>query len=152
VTVNFWGSQWQRNNPMSGGAGPNQFKGFEDGAEQPACGGTWTSLPGNSSNPPSTIPEYMAVIVSSSVQNNDAAITGNVRKIVVVRTNPGYGPSHGHWGTGQVVAILCDNPTQSASLLYWQLNSQESLASLSGYEWLSVWRNWDLEFRLSQGL
>jgi hypothetical protein len=110
ATVNFWGSQWSQNNPMSGGLAPNSFKGFENGNALPPCGSKWTSQPGNSSNPPPTIPEYMAIIVSSSVQKSGSVITGNVRRIVIVKTNPGYGPSPGHWGTGEVVAILCNAP------------------------------------------
>jgi hypothetical protein len=96
---------------MSGGSAPNSFKGFEDStAALPACGSTWTSKPGNSSNPPATLPQYMAVIVSSSVQKNGSVITGNVRRIIVVKTNSGYGPSSGQAGTGQVAAILCSAP------------------------------------------
>ncbi len=110
ATVNFWDSQWLRNNPMSGGPGPNAFKGFENGLALPACGSTWTSQPGNSSNPPPTIPQNMAVIVSSSVSKSGSVVTGNVSRILVVRTNSGYGPSPGHQGTGQVIAILCDAP------------------------------------------
>jgi len=136
ATVNFWGSQWAAYNPMSGGPGPNAFKGFESGNSTAACGGTWTSQPGNNSNPPATIPQFMAVLVSSSVQKNGSVITGNIKKIVVVKTNSGYGPSPGHWGTGQVVAVLCVSPNQSASLFYRPLNSQEALASLAGLQWL----------------
>lgn len=110
ATVNFWGSQWQKNNPMTGGAGPNAFKGFENGNDLPACDSAWTSRPGNSSNPPATIPQFIPVIVSSSVEKNGPVITGNVKRIVVVRTNPGYGPSPGHWGAGEVVATLCTAP------------------------------------------
>jgi DNA/RNA endonuclease G (NUC1) len=134
TTVYFWGSQWSQNNPMSGGSAPNSFKGFEDGTSQSTCGGTWTSSPGNSSNPPSTIPQYIAVIVSSSVQKNGSTISGNIRKVIIVRTNPGYGPSPGHAGTGQIVAILCA-PSLSASLTDL-LNSPEALASLTGFQWL----------------
>jgi hypothetical protein len=110
ATVYFWGSQWEQNNPMSGGSGPNAFKGFEDGTATPACGMTWTSGPGNSSHPPPTVPQFMAVIVASSVQKNGSVITGNVREIVIIQTDPGYGPSPGHVGTGRVVAILCASP------------------------------------------
>jgi hypothetical protein len=110
ATVYFWGSQWSQNNPMTGGSGPNAFKGFENGNALPTCGTTWTSQPGNSSNPPSTVPQFMAVIVSSSVVKNGSTITGNVKKIIVVQTNPGYGPSPGHAGTGRVVAIICSSP------------------------------------------
>ncbi|MGZ8780923.1 MAG: thrombospondin type 3 repeat-containing protein, partial [Thermoanaerobaculia bacterium] len=104
--VDFWGSQWEQNNPMSGGSVPNAFKGFENGAAMPACGSTWTSQPGNSSDPPATVPEYIAVIVSSSVTRKGSVITGNVVEIIIVKTL-GYGPSPGHRGYGQVVAVLC---------------------------------------------
>jgi hypothetical protein len=122
---------------MSGGPGPSAFKGFENGLEQPTCGGSWTSQPGNSSNPPPTIPEYLAVIVASSVRQDGSVISGDVRKIVIVRTNPGYGPSPGHPGTGQVVAILCAPSNQSVSLFYQLLNGQESLESLVALQWLT---------------
>ena len=132
ATIYFWGSQWARHNPMSGGAAPNSFKGFEDGSQAPACGGTWTSQPGNSSQPPPAIPQYMAVIVSSQVQKNGSVITGDIKQIVVVKTNPGYGPSPGDAGTGEVVAILCSSANQSASLPEGLLNSQDALAFLPG--------------------
>ncbi len=109
-TINFWDSQWSQNNPMSGGPAPNSFKGFENGTATPTCGSTWTSQPGNSSNPPPTIPQYMAVIVSSNVSENGRVISGDVKRIVVVRTYPSYGPAPGHRGTGQVVAIICSVP------------------------------------------
>ena len=118
--VYFWGSQWQQNNPMSGGPVPNEFKGFQNGtamltcgdigAATLACGGMWASQPGNSSDPPATVPQFMAVIVSSSVQTDGSVITGNVKKIVIIQTDSGYGPAVGHPGTGQVVAIICDTP------------------------------------------
>ena len=110
ATVNFWNSQWSQLNTMSGGAGPSSFKGFEDGLATPTCGGTWTSRPGNSSNPPATIPGNMALIVSSQVQKNGNIVSGDIRKVVIVQTNPGYGPSPGHPGSGQVIAILCTSP------------------------------------------
>jgi hypothetical protein len=117
ATVYFWGSQWAQNNPMSGGEAPNSFKGFEDGTQPSGCGsGAWSSRPGNSSNPPATLPQYMAVIVSGSVRKDGPAITGDVKRIVVVRTDAGYGASPGHAGTGRIVAIYC--PGQSAELSY----------------------------------
>ncbi len=106
-TVNFWGSQWAQNNPLTSGAAPNAFKGFEDGTTTLTCGGTWTSKPGNSSNPPATVPQFMGVIVSSSIQKNGSTISGNVKKIIVIQTNPGYGPAPGKVGTGKVIAIFC---------------------------------------------
>lgn len=105
--VNFWGAQWSQNNPMSAGPGPNAFKGFEDGTATPTCGATWTSRPGNSSNPPATVPELMTVLVSGAVTKNGSVISGDIQQVIVVRTEPGYGPSPGHRGYGTVVAVLC---------------------------------------------
>jgi DNA/RNA endonuclease G (NUC1)/methionine-rich copper-binding protein CopC len=135
ATVYFWGSQWSQNNPMSGGSAPSAFKGFEDGSAQPACGGSWTTSSGNSTNPPSTLPQYMAVIVSSSINKTGTVTSGDIKNIIVVRTNPGYGPSPGHPGTGQVVAILCDSTTQAANLLNNLLNSAGPLASVNDSQW-----------------
>jgi hypothetical protein len=141
VTVYFWGSLWSQNNPMSGGSAPNSFKGFENGNDLPTCGGTWTSQPGNSSNPPATIPPYMGVIVSSSIHQDGSVISGDIKKIIIVKTNPGYGPSPGHPGTGQVVAIFCSsgplasfwhpltNPTATPTLAWLTDGGVESWSS-----------------------
>ena len=74
------------------------------------CGGTWTTRPGNSSKPPAEVPSYMAVIVSSkSITKTDSTISGDAVKIVVVKTDPGYGAAPGHrgWG-GDIVAVYCE--------------------------------------------
>ncbi len=67
--VNFWGSQWWKNNHLSGGRAPASFKGFVNctNPNPPNCGGTWTSDPGNSGHPPDTVPADMTVIVSSLI-------------------------------------------------------------------------------------
>jgi len=62
-------------------------------------------------------------------------ISGDIRKIVIVKTNPGYGPSPGHVGTGQVVAIVCVG-NQSANLWYL-LNPGDQLEGLPGFQWLN---------------
>jgi hypothetical protein len=50
----------------------------------------------------------MAVIVSSHITKRGPVISGDIVHIVLVRTNPGYGPNPGHPGTGTiVVANLC---------------------------------------------
>jgi Bacterial Ig-like domain (group 3) len=107
--VTFWGAQWAPQNILSGGAGPSAFKGFADtlSSKPPVCGSSWTSSPGNSSPPVDTIPAYMGTAVSSSVTKNGATISGNVTKIVVVVTAPGYASDPGHPGTGTVVATYC---------------------------------------------
>jgi hypothetical protein len=109
--VTFWGAQWAKNNSLSGGSGPNSFKGFANTpATAPTCGATWSSDPGNSSGPPSTVPGYTAVIVSSNITKSGSTISGNIVEIVIVKTNPGYGPDPGHAGTGTVVGVLCASP------------------------------------------
>lgn len=106
--VTFWGAQWAKDNALSGGPAPRSFKGFTATVPRD-CSGNWISQPGDSSGPPQTVPAFIAVIASSGVNQNGAAITGNVSKIVIVRTNSGYGPAPGHAGTGTVVAVVCEN-------------------------------------------
>src|SRR6185369_16392815 len=100
--VTFWGAQWAKQNSLSGGAAPASFKGFVNSTSTaPAvCGGTWTSNPGDSSGPPASVPEYITVIVSSSINKSGPVISGNNYKLVIVKTNPGYGPDPSQAGTG----------------------------------------------------
>ena len=107
--VTFWGAQWSKANAPSGGAAPSAFKGFADTttANPPACNANWSTAPGNSSQPPASVPQTMAVIVSSSIGKSGSSISGDTVHVVVVQTNPGYAPNPGHAGTGTVVAVLC---------------------------------------------
>ncbi len=108
--VTFWSAQWAKANVPSKGPAPSSFKGFanETSSSRPACGGSWTSDPGNSSGPPpGPLPQYLAVLVSSSVTKSGASISGNIVHIVVVKTNPGYSNDPGHTGTGTVVSFIC---------------------------------------------
>lgn len=108
TAVTFWGAQWAKDNPLSGGTPPSAFKGFEDSAAAPVCGTSWNTDPGNSAPPPGgPLPSYMGVIVSSSIAQHGAVISGNTPHIVVVKTGPGYQPDPGHAGTGTVVAKDC---------------------------------------------
>ena len=108
-TRTFWGAQWAKQNGLSGGSAPSAFKGFADALSStpPVCGGNWTSSPGNSSSPVTSIPAYMGTAVSSGVTKNGAAISGNITKIVVVVTAPGYAADPGHAGTGTIIATYC---------------------------------------------
>jgi hypothetical protein len=107
--VTFWGAQWAKLNMLSGGAAPSAFKGFEDTpSTAPACGTNWSTDPGNSAPPPAgPLPEFMAVIVSSSITKAGSTISGNTPHVVVVHVAPGYAPNPGHPGMGTVVAIIC---------------------------------------------
>ena len=109
TTVTWWSHSWASLNSLSGGAGPNSFKGFAGTPtpSTPTCGGTWVSRPGNSSSPVDDVPSFMGVVVSSNVTKSGSTVSGDIVKIVVVTTDPGYGPSPGHPGTGRIVANYC---------------------------------------------
>jgi hypothetical protein len=114
TTVTWWNNNWYLLNSLSGGIAPSAFKGFAATVPLPTttpaniCGGNWTTEGGNSSTPPTSVPSYMGVIVTSKVTKapgNTAA--GNYAKIVVVKTNPGYAPGPMNAGTGTIVASFC---------------------------------------------
>ena len=106
-SVTFWGAQWAKKNPMSGGSAPSSFKGFVNRPGLPVCGAPWSTDPGNSSDPPNSVPSYMGVIVADSITKSGSTISGNSKHIVVVKPDSGYGPSPGHAGTGTIVASVC---------------------------------------------
>jgi hypothetical protein len=112
-TVTWWNHSWSSLNSLSGGQAPASFKGFASGVTLPQmsppelCGTTFTARPGNSGNPPDTVPEYMGVLVASNVTQSGSTINGTWGSIVVVHTDPGYGPNPGHPGTGTIVATFC---------------------------------------------
>jgi PKD repeat protein len=112
-TVTWWSHSWSGLNSLSGGQAPSSFKGFASGVTLPQmsppelCGTTFAAQPGNSGHPPDTVPEYMGVLVTSSVKQSGSALNGSWAGIVVVHTDPGYGPNPGHPGTGKIVATFC---------------------------------------------
>ncbi len=104
----FWGARWTFDNQLSGGQAPDSFKGFAQSlSAAPTCGIAWTSTPGNSPDPPSVVPSYLAVLVSPFVTKSGNALSGTVTRIIVVKTDPGYDGDPGHAGTGIVVADIC---------------------------------------------
>ena len=107
--VEFWGDDWSTINMLTGGPAPGAFKGFANGtSEPPACGSSWVTNPGNSSQPPaSPLPSFMGVIVSTTVTQSGSTISGDTSRIIVVTPNPGYEPDPVHHGTATVVATFC---------------------------------------------
>jgi hypothetical protein len=103
--VTFWGAQWMKTNGINA---TSSFKGWAD-QTPPACGSAWSAHPatGGSSLPPAQVPSYMPVLVTSAMTQSGPTATGNVVAVVIVRTNPGYGPDPGLTGTGTVVSVLC---------------------------------------------
>jgi hypothetical protein len=109
TTVNFWGSQYWKNNSFSGVVNaPASMKGYIDNAPQLTCPTpNWTSDPGNSSHPPATIPVNMVVIVGSTITQSGSTELGDVKHLVVVHVQPGYAGNPGHQGWGQIIATIC---------------------------------------------
>jgi len=108
--VNFWGAQWWKNNDMSGTTDPGyeSFKGYASTANN-FCGGVWSTEPGNSSNPPESIPSDIAIIVTSKVLKNGSTLSGDIKEIVVVHQDGNYQDNPGHAGGGTVTHILCSS-------------------------------------------
>ena len=112
--VTWWSDAWWSLNNLTGGPAPLAFKGYAATVRQlpttnPAnsCGTSFTSPPGNSPPPPSTVPSYMGVLVSSSAVKSGRGINGQWGQVVVVRTDAGYSPKPGRVGTGTIVATFC---------------------------------------------
>src|SRR6202008_1649294 len=81
--ITFWGAHWAKSNSLSAGSAPSSFKGFADQVNSDK----WVSSPGNSSNPPSTVPTYMAVVVSGSSGKSGASSSGEIAKSAIPRTS-----------------------------------------------------------------
>jgi hypothetical protein len=135
--VNFWGAQWWKNNDMSGfvSNGVASFKGFATQADN-FCGGTWQSRPGNSSNPPATIPDFVAIIVTDTVVKNGPNISGNIKEIVIVQHDGNYGPNPGHRGGGPVTTIVCQSDSANVNETRAAARTQ-ALAFFDSPEYLS---------------
>ena len=113
-TVTWWRSDWSSLNSLSGGAAPAAFKGYDSSVTTlptttpvALCGTKFASAGGDSPPPTTDVPSYMGVLVASSVTKSGSKINGQFAHIVVVKTNPGYGPAPADSGTGTIVANYC---------------------------------------------
>lgn len=107
--VTFFSPQWANINHLSGGTAPHSFKGFARFPDpNPAeCGGTWTTTPGNSSHPPTDVPEFITAIAASSITKAGPIISGDIPMLVVIQTDEHNGNGLGNPRTGTVVSIIC---------------------------------------------
>jgi hypothetical protein len=102
--VTFWGAQWWKDNPVSGGDAPAGFKGYAVDVDLADC--TFTSVKGNSAPPPDgPLPPVMDVLVTSSVTQSGSKISGTVVGIAHLSTAAGYDSNPGHAGTGSVLGF-----------------------------------------------
>ena len=107
--VTFWGAQWVEPQRTQRRQRAKCVQGVRIGlhAAPPACGGTWTTSPGNSSRRRASVPAFMGVVVASKMTKCGSTISGDIVQIVVVAPDPGYDSNPGHPGTGKLVAVLC---------------------------------------------
>ena len=104
------GAQWWKDNAVSGGAAPASFKGWAVNVTPTGtCSGTFTTDPGNSSDPPATLAagSDIVVLVTDDVTKSGDVISGDYTNMLLVDPNPGYQGDPGHPGTGAVVAPAC---------------------------------------------
>ena len=95
--VNFWGSQWWKNNQVSSNTTRPPFKGYAASVDLTAC--TFTSRTGNSTPPPDApIGDTITVLVTTKVTQDGDVINGTVIGFAQVAVDPGYDDNPGHWG------------------------------------------------------
>lgn len=104
--VNFWGSQWSKQ--VTGGnyhAGAS-FKGYASSLNSTA--GTWSTAPGNASQPPTSVAQYIGVIVATNATKSGSTISGNVYEVVVLKVDNSarYSNNPGHPANGVVQAVV----------------------------------------------
>jgi hypothetical protein len=104
MDCNFWGAQWSKQVLAGGWSGDASFKGYADSVG----GGTWSAAPGNSSNPPASVDQYIGVIVTTSAAKAGSKVTGNIAELVVLKVdNPAaYAPQPGRPASGTVQAVI----------------------------------------------
>jgi hypothetical protein len=111
ASVDFYGQNWGRDNSFSGGSAPSGLNGYVQTSGGYACGATWSTSTKSTATPPSTIPNYMLVIVSAKVTQSGTTISGTIAHIVVVAVNSGYSSSgmcqQSGEGSGKIVETVC---------------------------------------------
>jgi hypothetical protein len=108
ATVTYFGVEWTKWNALSNTAKPTPlFRGLAAHlASDPAQpGSTWSASPADEASPPSSVPSYMAVLITSRVDRSGAQISGDVTRLAVIQTNPGYSRTETR-ATGRLVAFL----------------------------------------------
>lgn len=112
ASVEFWGAQWAKDNVVSGGMAPDSFKGWAVTVVPTSpCGGTFTTAPGDSSDPPADVPagSVIDVLVTDDVTKDGPVISGTYVDVHAVQVDPGYGPAPGHAGTGTDLGSICNS-------------------------------------------
>jgi hypothetical protein len=100
----FWEAKWADQVKAGNFIENPSFKGYADQSN----GSRWTSNPGNSSNPPASIANYIGVIVTTNATKTGNTLSGNVAELVILKVdNPSsYQPNPGHPASGTMVSVI----------------------------------------------
>lgn len=100
----FWGVQWSKQVTAGDFQANASFKGYAE----TMTALTWTTSPGNSSNPPASVSSYISVIVATHIAKNGSTISGNVAEVVILRVDnhASYRPDPGNPGSGVMIAVV----------------------------------------------
>ncbi|MHB1988387.1 MAG: MBG domain-containing protein, partial [Acidimicrobiales bacterium] len=83
--VNFWGARWSAQVTAGRYSAGASFKGYASSVDLGS--NSWTTAPGNASQPPATVSQYISVIVTTDAMKSGATISGNISKIVIVKVD-----------------------------------------------------------------
>lgn len=99
----FWGSKWYKQVTGGSYSAHADFKGYANDVD----GLRWEAKAGNS-KPPSSIPQYIVVIVSTDIDKDRSTIEGNVAGLALLRVvNPGdYKKAPAKDIRGEVVTVF----------------------------------------------
>jgi hypothetical protein len=105
----FWGEHWWDGVRIPEKARVKEFKGWA----ATVTGTTWSTKPGDS-KPPRTVPTYISVLITTSVQRasggerkgDDDRISGNIVGHAILRVDSPYRDEPGRPASGVVVAVL----------------------------------------------
>lgn len=111
----FWGAQWADQVKAGDFSANSSFKGYADDVF-PASS-TWRSRPADASHPPTSVPAYLGVILSTLIQKEGNVESGNIAGIGVLRViDPAaYTGDPGHPATGVLLALLPPDPGSVSS-------------------------------------
>ena len=130
--VNFWGGTWDTQITSGDYEVKGPFLGYavvppgpvtlcqslaSTTSAPPLDDSCWHSKGGNIS-PPESLPQYIQVIVSTSMSKLQGTVFGNTAATAVVRVEPGYASHRNYPGYGQIVDVIADGAALFPGLAY----------------------------------
>lgn len=99
--VVFWGEHWWDQVELAEKSKVKDFKGWA----VTVAGSSWTTKTGNS-KPPESIPAYISVIITNSIERDGAGVRGNVVGHAILKLVSAYKDEPSKPAYGVVIATL----------------------------------------------